>query len=151
MNELEHNSATPKVNTIYWVIAGLGFLWNLMGVYQFYVEYNFWSKPDTRSALPPEFGPLYDASPSWLYVVFAIAVLAGLLGCVGLLLRKKWAVPVFMVSLIAVFIQMGYNLFGMDTLNVLGKSAAIMPLVVVGFALLLYLFSKRSLHRGYLS
>lgn len=152
MNEthLDHHER-PKVSVIYWIVAGIGFLWNLMGAYNFYAEYNFWTKPETRSVLDPEFGPLYDATPGWLYILFAIAVLTGLVGTIGLLLRKKWAVPALLISLVTVFIQMGYNLFGTELIEVLGTVAAVMPLVVVGFALLLYFYAKRSLGRGWLS
>jgi len=147
MNEDLHVS---KVSPVFWIISIVGLLWNLMGGYNFFAEYNYWTKPETRSVLDPAFGPLYDATPGWLYILFAIAVLTGILGCIGLLMRKKWAVTLFLISLITVFIQMAYNLFATDLLNALGNDAAVMPLVVVGFALLLYLYSKRSLANGWL-
>jgi xanthosine utilization system XapX-like protein len=40
------------------------------------------------------------AMPAWQMWVYAIAVWSGLLGAVGLLLRRRWAVPVLLVSLV---------------------------------------------------
>jgi len=122
-----------------------------MGCYQWFAEYTYWSKPETRSALEPAFDALYEATPSWLYIVFAIAVLTGLIGCIGLLMRKRWAVTLFLVSLITVIVQFGYNVFGTELLSALGNSAAIMPIVVIVFAALLYLYAKRCDARGWLN
>lgn len=151
MTDFVTDSERPTVPTSFWIIAGLGLLWNLMGAFQYYVEYNYWTKPDTRSALPPEFGALYDATPSWLYVIFAISVLAGLIGCIGLLMKKKWAVQVLLVSFVCVLVQMLFNLLGTELLSALGGSAAIMPIVVMLIAALLYFYSKRALGRGWLN
>lgn len=133
-----------KPGTFYWVIAVIAVLWNIMGCISFATEYNQWTKPESWSDLPEGFKQIYEAYPSWLFVVFGIAVLSGLIGSIGLLLRKKWSIQVFLVSLLAVVIQFGYFLFGMDTLNILGNSAAIMPMVVIAGAAFLYYFAKRS-------
>lgn len=151
MNDTIDDLGGTKIPTSFWIISGLGLLWNLMGAFQYYVEYNYWTKPETRSALPPEFGPLYDATPSWLYIIFAISVLAGLIGCIGLLMKKKWAVQVLLISFVFVLVQMLFNLFGTELLSTLGTSAAIMPVVVMLIAALLYFYSRRALGRGWLS
>jgi len=145
---MENRTAVP---TLFWIISGLGLLWNLMGCFTWFTEYSYWTKPETRSALDPAFDALYEATPAWLYIIFAIAVITGTLGCIGLLMRKRWASTMFLVSLVAVIIQFGYNLFGTELLSALGNSAAIMPIVVVLVAALLYFYSKRSYARSWLN
>ncbi len=135
----------------FWVVGILGLLWNFMGVYQFFLEYNYWKNPEARSVLSEDLAPFYDTTPAWLYIIFAVAVLTGLVGCIGLLMRKSWAVPVFLVSLVTVILQMAYNLIGTKLIEVIGPSAAVMPVVVMLIALGLYLYSKKSARRGWLA
>lgn len=142
---------STSVSKGYWVVTAIGVLWNLMGVFQFFLEFNYWKNPESRIALDQDLAPFYDSTPAWLYGIFAIAVATGLLGCIGLLLRKSWAVPVFLVSLVAVILQMAYNLIGTELISVIGPSAAVMPIVVVLFALGLYLYSKSAARKGWLA
>lgn len=45
---------------------------------------------------------LFESQPAWVIAAFAIAVWGGALGCLALLLRKKWAMPILLVSLIGI-------------------------------------------------
>ena len=48
---------------------------------------------------------MWDATPTWMVAAYAIAVWVGLAGALLLLLRRKLAVPLLLVSLIAVIVQ----------------------------------------------
>lgn len=148
------NDQTTKAPISFWIISGLGLLWNLMGCYNWFLEYGFWSKPETRvnlGELGEQFGPIYDATPGWVYIIFAIAVVAGVLGSIGLLIRKAWAVKVFLISLIAIVIQFSHFLFATDVLKILGGGAAIMPAVVIAIGAFLWYFAKRNAANGILN
>ena len=94
----------------HWIISGLLFVWNLMGVGAFIMQMR--SSPEKILA---DYGQvqadLIAAQPSWYPVIFGLAVFGGALGCLGLLLRKKWTSILLIVSLVAVIIQNIY--FGM--------------------------------------
>ena len=137
--------------TTYWVIAVIGLIWNLFGCFQFFTEYNFWKNPESREILPEAMRGLYDQTPGWLYVIFAIAVAAGTIGCIGLLMKKSWAVHAFLLSLITVIIQMGYSLFGAGMFEALGATSIIMPLIVILVAGFLWNYAKSSHAKGWLS
>ena len=68
----------------------------------------------------------YRALPAWFAWDYAIATLAALLGAVALLMRSRWAVVLYVVSLVAVVIQFGYVFMGTDLLPHKG-AAATMP------------------------
>jgi hypothetical protein len=139
---------TNKPNTGFWIIAVLALLWNLMGVFQYLATTLM---ADTiNEALPEEQVALMNALPSWYSYVFAVAVFAGVIGCILLLIRKKLAVPLFGISLIAVLVQMGYWLFATDVMDVMGMQAVIMPLVVIIIAIFLYFYSKGAAQKGWL-
>ena len=88
----------------FWIVAVLAVLWNLVGLFMFYAELTL--TPQAVAALPPEQQQIHAAMPSWVYVFFGIAVIAGTLGSLGLLSRKRWAVPLLLLSLLGVAVQM---------------------------------------------
>jgi len=122
-----------------------------MGGMAFFGEYAAYSDEAVRSQLPEAHQALYEVVPMWLYVVFGIAVLTGIIGSIGLLMKKKWATPVFLVSLIGVIIQSIYNLFISGAIEVIGTKAIIMPLIILGFALFIWYYSKLADSKGWLS
>ncbi len=139
-----------KPNTGFWVIGVLGLLWNLVGIF-FWVSENFLMTEEMIAALPPEQAELMNAAPSWGVYVYGIATIGGVLACLLLLARKKLAVPIFLLSLLAILVQMGYWIFGMDAIGVYGPTAIIMPIIVIAIAILLYFYSKGAAQKGWLS
>ena len=89
----------------FWVIGGLLAVWNLSGLYMYY----------QMSITTPELleSAGYNAqqiahilgTPAWAHSAYAIAVNAGVLGVIFLLLRKAWAIPMFVLSLVGALLQ----------------------------------------------
>ncbi|MCJ7467336.1 MAG: hypothetical protein MUO53_11665 [Maribacter sp.] len=119
----------------FWIVSVLALLWNLMGVGA-YLQQVFMFAEDLE-LLTQEERQLMEVQPAWVHGAFAIAVWAGALGCIALLLRKKWARAVLIISLLGILGQMTYMFFMSDTFAVSGSSAMIMPImiIVVGFLL----------------
>ncbi len=139
---------TTKPNTGFWIIAVLALLWNLMGVFR-YLSSTLWADA-MKEAMSAEQVALFEALPSWYSYVFAVAVFAGVIGSLLLLIRKKLAVPVLGISLLAVLVMMGYWLFATDVMEVVGMSSVVMPLVVIIIAIFLYFYSKGAAQKGWL-
>jgi len=98
-----------------------------------------------RAAYTEEELEIITNQPAWYTAVFAIAVFAGVLGCLFLLLRKNIAKPMLLVSSIAVIIQMGYLLL------VIKVGEPVMPMVVIVFSVFLVWFSRMSAGKGWIS
>lgn len=134
--------------TSFWVIAIAALVWNLIGVAMFYMQINM--SPEQLAAMPAEQRQVYEATPSWLNIVFGIGVFGGVLGAIGLLIKKKWATPLFLISLIAVVVQM-VSVFALTPAwAVYGPAGLIMPVIVVLIALLLWRYSGKAAARGWL-
>lgn len=121
----------------YWVVAGLAVVWMLFGVLAFIMD------PLTDEAALAEMSQaqreLFLARPTWLFVVYGVAVFTGLAGAIGLLLRRAWAVTALAVSLLFVFVQFVYVLFVMDAIGRIGAAEALpFPIVIftIGASLL---------------
>jgi len=145
------NNEYSKPPILFWVISVIGLLWNLMGCYNWFLEYNYWKNPIAREALPETMRGLYDQVPEWTYVIFAIAVITGTLGCIGLLMRKSWATTVFMISLFVIIFQQVYYLVTTDSIEKLGPISFMMPVVITLFAAFLWYYSKKSAAKGILN
>jgi uncharacterized membrane protein len=85
-----------------------------------------------------------------LLFFFAIAVFAGALGCITLLLRKNIAYYLLSISLIAVLVQFVYNTFIQKDMEVT-MLKMIWPILIILIAVFLVWFAKNSKSKGYFS
>ena len=95
---------------------------------------------------------LYAARPQWLFAVYGVAIFSGLIGAIGLLLRKSWASMLLALSLAAVIVQFGYTFAVMHAAERLGAAVAIpFPLVIFLIGVALLWFARRSRARGWIA
>ncbi len=139
-----------KLPITFWIISIVGLVWNAMGVFNF-IRQAFISVP-ALDALMEEQPALMNATPPWIYIIFAIAVFGGFLGCLGLILKKAWAIPLFLISLIAIILQMGYSMFMADTIKVYGTMiGVVMPILVIAIGVFLWYYAKSSQQKGWIN
>ena len=132
----------------FWVVSAIGLLWNLTGVYS-YLNSKL-NKVAMLEALTQEQRELFEGIPAWATAAFAIAVFSGAIASIGLLIRKKWAYPLFIVSLIAAVLQFINWLFLQNAGEVYGGQAYVMPVLVVIVGVFLIFFSKSARQKGWL-
>ena len=139
----------PKIPMWFWVVSIFFLLWNIMGVFSF-LAHTFISN-EALAELPSNERELYSEYPLWTNIVFAIAVIAGLIGTIGLVLKKKWSKMAFIISLLAIIPQMIHNVFFTKSIEVYGAvEAATMPALVVIFGLFLVWFSMLGIRKQWL-
>lgn len=95
-----------KIHWSFWIICVVGFVWNLLGAINFVVQMN----PDMHEAYRETERLIIVGRPIWATLGFAIAVFAGVLGCILLLLKKTFAFYLFIASLASMFLTMGHTL-----------------------------------------
>ena len=132
----------------FWILGGIFLVWNLLGVMAFAMQVTM--SDEALAALPAAQRDLYQNTPAWANGAFALAVLGGTLGCVGLLLRKSWAVPVFVLSLLGILIQ-NFHAFALSpALEVLGPGGLVMPVLVTAGAVFLIWYARRARARAWI-
>ncbi|WP_412984956.1 hypothetical protein [Pontimicrobium sp. IMCC45349] len=139
---------TNKPGIGFWIISIIALIWNAMGVMAYIGQ--AYMTDDMLQALPEAEQAFYANIPAWVTAAFAISVFAGLLGCIGLLVRKKWAVSLFILSFIGVIAQQVYNFFMQDYIELSG-ARMIMPIVVFVVCVFLIWYSKDQKAKGVLS
>ena len=130
------------------LVAVLALLWNLFGLFSFYVH--FTASPEVIASWPEAQQQIAAATPRWVFVAFAIATIGGVLGSLGLLLGKRWAVPVLLLSLLAIIVQFGAYYLLTPTCALTGMTGAALPLCIAVVGLLLWLLAGKAAARGWL-
>ena len=138
---MQQSIETAKTPLWFWLVAGLGLVWNIYGVYQFTGTLR--STPESLQAMgmTTEQAQVYSSYPWWMTVAFAIGVFGGTAGCIALLIRNRVATPIFLASVI------GYCVLYIGDITegvfaALGSSQIIVLSVVVAIAVGLFLFSR---------
>ncbi|GGF51830.1 hypothetical protein [Echinicola rosea] len=132
----------------FWVVAGVMLVWNLLGVGSFFMHVGM--TEESLAALPEAERELYAVYPTWALLAFAVAVFGGVFGCIGLLMRKKWAKFILVISLIGIIIQMFHSLIIARATDVYGPGAIVMPVLVIVIAVFLVWMANYSIKRHWL-
>lgn len=143
---MSNSSAKPKV--LFWIISIIALIWNIMGVLAYLGQ--AYITEDAKALLSESDQAYYNNVPAWITAAFAIAVFSGTLGCIGLLIRKKWATTLLILSFITVIIQSVYSFFIQNYVEVTGDKA-IMQFVIIVIAIFLVWFSKDAAKKEILS
>lgn len=125
----------------FYIISTVALLWNAMGVNQ-YLQQAFETE-SFKAYNSAEQLEIYSSLPAWYTAAFALAVFGGAIGSILLLLRKKLAYTVFLISLLAIIVQMAYLTFSLNMAN-------IMTAMIVVVGILLVWFSKKGIAKGWL-
>jgi hypothetical protein len=117
------------------LLAVLGLAWNAFGVYMYLSKVGMFGDP--LAGLDQAHRGLAATVPSWVTGAFAVAVFAGLLGTLLLVMLKRLAKPLLILSLLAVLVQCGWIVFISNARAVEGNMAMMMPGLITIVAILL--------------
>ena len=141
-----HTIARPSL--LFWIVAVLALVWNLFGLWSFW--YHLTATPEIVASWAEPQQRIWEAMPRWLFVPFGIATIGGVLGSVGLLSRRRWAVVVLLVSLLAILVQFGAIYLVTPTWELTGARGAAFPVVLAVVGLFLWWYARRAATRGWL-
>ena len=134
----------------FWIVGVLALLWNLMGVSAYLMD--AYMKDKTRAAFSEAQKSIFENQPTWITGAYAIAVFFGAIACMALLLRKKWAKPLFWISLLAIIARTVYYFFMTNATDVFDMiQGTIVPILVLTIAGLLVILSEIGIDRKWLS
>ena len=130
------------------IIAIVLLVWNLIGVAAFILQYT--ADLSALAKTDPYTAHIFAEMPGWAWIAYAVAVGAGTLGAILLLLRKAAAAWPFLASVIAIIVQFGHSFLGTDMLAVKGPTTMIFPAVIVLIAMAQWLYARNLAARGVL-
>ena len=149
VTEIGTNASSDKASRPiwFWVVSVIALLWYLMDMSAFFMRVSM--TEEAINAMPENQQVMFRL-PLWVNVVFAGEVFGGALGSLGLLLGKKWALPLLVVSILGVLSQTFHIWFLSDAIKVMGAMAVVMPLVAILVGAGLILLAKSALSKRWL-
>ena len=114
---------------MFWAIGVVALLWNLIGCWNFILQ----SNPDAVAQMPEVYRFVIENRPSWATAGFAVSVYGGAVGAILLLLRRRVALGVFILSLLGtvVIFYFSFRVLGIEPAT---GSALLMAIALVWFA-----------------
>lgn len=127
-------------------VAILALLWNLLGASAYLMDVTI--SPEALAKMGEAERAMYASRPAWFVVAYASSVWFGVAGSLALVWRKRWATPLFVLSLLGLIAQ-DIALFSRpevraDTVVVLLQG------LVFAIALSLLWLSRRSEREGWI-
>jgi len=135
--------------TSFWVIGAIALVWNLIGLVFYYSHVTM--SPDALEGFTEAQQDFFTTTPVWATSAYAIAVSAGVLGSLLLLLRKVWAAPMFILSLAGVVVQQLHAFVLANAIEIWGTEGVILPALVIVFAIALVIYSRTAKAKGWIS
>jgi len=134
------NLQTAKTPIHLWIVGILSVLWNAVGAFDYsatQLQLESYMSQFTAEQLEYFYG-----FPAWANGAWAIAVWGSLLGSLGLLMRKAWAVWLFEVAILGLAATSVYNFVLSDGLAVMGSGAGVFSAVIWIIAIFLVFYSR---------
>ena len=137
-----------RPTTTFWIIGGAALVWNLIGLVFYYSHVTM--TPEALAGFTDAQQEFFNSTPMWATSAYAIAVNAGVLGSLFLLLRKSWAVPLFALSLLGILAQNVHAFLLANGLKVWGSSGIVLPAIVIVIGVALLMYSRTTKDKGWL-
>ena len=148
MNQQAESTATPTPWHL-WPISIFAILWSCMGCFDYIMTET--KNEAYLSGFEPELLEYFYSFPTWLIALWALAVWGGLLGSIALLLRKKMATSILLVSSLSMITTTVRNFGFADAMEFMGDTTSLILtglIVVIGIGLVFY--ARAMVNRGVL-
>jgi hypothetical protein len=129
-------------------VGVLALLWNATGAFDYLatqLKLDFYMSQFTEQQLAYFYG-----FPAWAVAGWAFGVWGGLAGAVGLLLRRRWAVWAFAVSLAGLAVSSIYTIVLSNGAEIMGGEGTVFSVVIWAVAVFLLLYARAMTKRGVL-
>lgn len=132
-----------------WIVGVLALLWNAMGAFDYlatHLRLEFYMSQFSEEQLAYFYG-----FPAWAVAGWAFGVWGAFAGSIGLLLRKKWSVWAFGISLAGMVVSSIYNLVLSNGAEIMGSSGMIFTAFIWVVAISLFLYARVQATQGVLN
>lgn len=139
-------ASRPPVH--FWIVAVLAVLWNAIGAFD-YVATQL-RLESYMSAFTEEQLAFFYGIPAWAVASWAIAIWSAVLGSLSMLLRLRWALHLFVISLIAMVVTSFQNFVLANGAEIMGTGGLIFSGVIALVSIFLVFYNRAMSRRGVL-
>ena len=134
----------------FWVVAVLGALWNSFGGYDYFMSKTGGDAYLKSSGMSEAQIAYFNAMPAWTTIFWALGVWGAVAGSILLLLRSRWAVHAFLISLGGLIVSLIYDYLLSNGLEVNGQQQILMYCVIFAACAFFLWYSQRMVKAGVL-
>lgn len=142
---MDEVGAKPAVPAWYWAIAILALLFEGTGAWLFANSLKL-----DPATLPLDQRAIVEASPQWITFVWGVAIGAGVLGALGLIIRRRFAEPALLISLIAVAAQFASIFLVKQLRELTPEDHLVVPVIILFLAYGFWQAARMARRRGWL-
>ena len=129
-----------------WIVGLTATVWNGFGAYDYLMT-------QTRNAaylsqFSAEERAYFETFPVWTELLWAFGVWGGLLGSLLLIARSRYAVHLFSLSLLGIAGSFSYQLTNEAPASLQTGAPAMMPWLIIGLGVALFLYALEMIRRG---
>lgn len=133
----------------YWVLVVIAVLWNAGGAWDYsatQLRLDFYME-----SFSPEQLEYFYGFPAWYDAIWAIAVWSAFAASVLLVLRKRWSITAWQISMVS-FLLSSIYIFGFtDAVGMMGIGGLIFSLLIFASLVGFYMLSRWAAGKGILS
>lgn len=133
-----------------WLVGVFALLFNTIGVVDFVMNLIQGPAYLASAGMTPEQIAHYQQMPGWMFVVWAVGVFGAFGASVLLLMRRRQAFPVFVVSLVAFLVSLLYTYVLTKGGEVMGTQMTVTSAVIAVLLLLFSAYARAMTRRGLL-
>ena len=138
-----------KPSWLFWTVSVCAVLWGGFGVF------DYWMTSTGNEKYLQDFEPkMIDwimNFPFWRNILWIVSVMAGFLGGVALLLRKRWATTLFLVNIATLVLGfVGHDLILANGVEMYGPLGLSVSVVIVAMSAFFWWYARRALRLGYI-
>lgn len=139
-NEIHRNPPS------WFLFAAIGaLLWELVGCSMYLLQVS--ADP---ARLPVDQRAMWEAAPTWMVGAYAVAVWSGLAGAILLLLRKRQAAPLLLLSVLAALVQFSALLVVPALRDLVTSDDLMMPFIIILVCFVIWRFAHQAKQAGWL-
>lgn len=142
--------ASVKTPWHMWLVGSIALLFNFIGVFDFVMSMAQGAEYQASAGMTPDQIAHYQQMPTWMTVVWAVGVFGAFLASILLLVRRRQAWLVFILSLAAFVVSLLYTYVLTNGGAVMGRQMAITSAVIAGLLAFFSLYSRLMARRGVL-
>lgn len=132
----------------FWIVGVAALVWNLIGAMDYVMTQ---AKSEAyMSWFTPEQLEFFYSFPAWLVSGWAVAVWGSVLGSVLLLMRRKFAVNVFVISFSFMVLMVAHKYGYVDGAITVGVGGFLLSIVIFAVSLALVIYSRFMFIKGVL-
>jgi len=139
---------TATIPLHFWIIGVVALLWNAVGAFDFLATQI--RLESYMAAFSEEQLTFFYGIPTWAVVTWGIATWGALLGALAMLLRRRIAYCLFIISLLAMLATSFENFLLSNGAEIMGTTGIIFSGVIAVISVFLVFYTRAMLQRGIL-